>query len=72
MNVEIITMAGCPRCLLLKLKLGLLGVSYTELGAVGGIALEGKKLPITIIEGEPYEYAAALAKLKGMKRAADA
>ncbi len=71
MLVQIITKAGCARCMLLKEKLLLMNVGWEELDAKGGIALEGKQLPIVLIEGEPYEYAPAIKKLKEMLDEAD-
>ena len=64
MKVTIITKVGCGRCLLLKQKLKLMGVLWDEATAIDGLALEGKQLPITIINGEPYEYAAAIKRVK--------
>lgn len=71
MRVEIVTKPGCPRCLLLKHKLHLLGVGWDE-ATVDSLTLKGKNLPIVIIEGVSYEYAAAIKRLKEMLGEPDA
>lgn len=73
MKVSIVTRPGCPRCLLLKDKLRILGVKWSEGTAFPGlVGVEGKELPLVDIDGEYYEYAAAVAKLKEMIREANA
>lgn len=64
MKVGIYTTTGCPRCMLLKQKLEIMGVEFTVLTEPPPGIDENTKLPITIIEGVPYEYAAAMRKLK--------
>jgi len=70
MDVKVVTKVGCPRCLLLKDKLHRLDVAYTE--ATDWPVPEGAHLPLVIIDGEPYEYAAAMKKLKEAKGGAAA
>ena len=65
MKVKIVTKPGCPRCLLLKQKLDLLGVEWEEEKAFGR-GTGDLEFPLTIIDGEPYEYADAIKKLKEM------
>ena len=65
MKVMVVSKAGCSRCLLLKDKLRRLGVKWDD--ATGaGVDVTGMNYPITIIDGVPYEYAAAIRKLKEM------
>ena len=71
MKVTVVSKVGCPRCLLLKQKLDLLGVEWKDAGD-SEIDVMGMDYPITIIDGVPYEYAAAVKKLKEMLDEADA
>lgn len=61
MQVQVITKAGCARCLLAKDKLKRLGVEYTEILAGPGHTGEA---PIIVIEGVHYSYADAMRVLK--------
>ena len=71
MKVTILTKPGCSRCMLLKQKLDLLGVEWGE-GDGSEVDTRGMGYPVTIIDGVPYEYAAAIKKLKEMLDEADA
>jgi hypothetical protein len=66
MKVVVISKAGCSRCLLLKDKLRRLGVEWEDATGVEVWNRTGMDYPITIIDGVPYEYAAAMKKLKEM------
>lgn len=70
MKVTVVTKPGCPRCLLLKQKLKLMGVEWDEAGPKE-IEVRGMQYPVTIIDGALYEYAAAIKTLKGMLDEAD-
>ena len=73
MKVTIVTKMGCARCMLLKEKLRLMDVKWEEIDhPPPGVLVETTQLPITMIDGEPYEYAAAIKKLKEMLDEADA
>ena len=73
MKVTILVKPGCPRCLLLKDKLRLMGVRWAEGTAFPElVGVKDMQLPIVTIDGENYEYAAAIARLKEMIREANA
>ena len=65
MKVKVVSKVGCPRCLLLKQKLDLLGVEWGDANDPE-IDIKGMKYPVTIIDGVLYEYSAAIKRLKEM------
>lgn len=72
MKVVVVSKAGCSRCLLLKDKLRRLGVEWEDATGVEARNLAGMNYPVTIIDGVPHEYAAAMKKLKEMLDEANA
>ena len=63
MHVTVISKAGCARCLAAKAKLCRMGITFTEIPPRG--ELGGQSLPLIVIDGETYEYPAAMRELKG-------
>ena len=64
MKVVIMSKVGCPRCMLLKQKMKLMGVKYEEIGA-DDMDIGDRQFPVAVINGVLYEYADAIKRLKG-------